>query len=93
MVRFHVGINRYSFKDNSEQIIKDLVADLNNNFGHLGCKLHSHPTWSIGVDLMKTGAIQFSSIKHNECSFPLTLLSETLTPYLDTLKIFPLPTE
>ena len=93
MVKFHVGINRYSFKENSEEIIKKLVQDLNGRFANEECKLHSHPEWSIGVDLMKTGALQFSSMKHNNCSFPLTLLAETLTPYLDTLKIFPLPTE
>ncbi len=93
MVKFHVGINRYSFKENSEEIIKKLVADLNDKFGDKECKFHSHPEWAIGVDLMKTGALQFSSMKHNGCSFPLVLLKDTLTPYLDTLKIFPLPTE
>ena len=93
MVKFHVGINRYSFKEGSEAIMEKLVSDLNNIFGDKECKFHSHPEWSIGVDLMKTGAIQFSSMKHNGCSFPLVLLEETLTPYLDTLKIFPLQTE
>jgi hypothetical protein len=93
MVKFHVGINRYSFQENSEEKIEKLVKDLNSLFGDYECKFHSHPEWSIGVDLLKTGSLQFSSMKHNGCSFPLTLLDESLTPYLDTLKIFPLPTE
>ena len=93
MVKFHVGINRYSFQEGSENIIEKLVADLNNIFGDKECKFHSHPEWSIGVDLLKTGVLQFSSMKHNGCSFPLTLLDESLTPYLDTLKISPLPIE
>ena len=92
MVKFHKGINRYSFKEGSEDIIEKLVSDLNNIFGDKECKFHSHPEWSIGVDLMETGEVQFSSMKDNGCSFPLVLVEETITPYLETLKILPLPT-
>jgi hypothetical protein len=91
MVNFHVGINRYAFQEGSEEIIEKLVYDLNQIFGSKKCPFHPDEKWEIGVDLLKDGKLQFSSMKQNGCSYPLTLLDEDLTPYLDTLKIFPLP--
>lgn len=93
MVNFYIGINRYTFKDGSEEIIEKLVKDLNIIFGDKKCPYHPNEKWDIGVDLLSDGSLQFSSMKQNRCSYPMTLLDEDLTPYLDTLKIFPLPTQ
>lgn len=91
MVNFYVGINRYIFKEGSEEIIEKLVKDLNTIFGDKKCPNHPDEKWDIGVDLLNNGRLQFSSMKQNGCDFPLKLLDNDLTPYLDSLKIFPLP--
>lgn len=93
MIKFHKGINRYYLQESSDEIINNLVINLNDKFGDYECKIHTHPEWLIGVDLLKTGIIQFSSMKDNGCNFPSTLNNELLTPYLKSLNLFPLRTE
>lgn len=93
MVNFIVGINRYKFQDGSKEIIEKLVSDLNKIFWDKKCPLHPSERWTINVDLLKTGAVQFSSMKQDGCDYALTLINEEIMPYLERIQIFPLPVE
>lgn len=91
MVTFHVGTNRYSFQEGSKEIIKKLVYDLNAVFGNEKCPFHPEEKWSIDIDLLSNGNLQFSSMKQNGCNYPNILLEKELVPFLDRDGRFPLP--
>jgi hypothetical protein len=91
MVRFLIGYNRYDADGKDNPLVEKLVSTLNEIFGDKKCPIHPDEKWSINVDLMKNGNLQFSSMKQNGCSYPLTLEEEDIFPFLERYGIFPLP--
>jgi hypothetical protein len=49
MVKFHVGINRYSFQEGSEKTLATIVDNLNKLFGDKKCQYHPEEIWDVNV--------------------------------------------
>lgn len=90
MVKFFIGYNRFSEDESTKEIFEKTVKTLNELFHSKECPHHPQEKWSIEVDLMRNGKLQFASQKVNGCSYMLELLEKDVYPFLDRQSIFPL---
>ena len=91
MVQFKVGYNRYDAGGANNPLVENLVETLNEVFDHNKCPIHPNEKWSIEVDLMKNGHLQFATMKQDGCSYGLRLIEDEIYPFLEEQQIFPLP--
>ena len=90
MINFYFCENRFYEQNNSQKLLDDTIINLNRVFSEINCPKHHNESWSIGVDLLSNGNLQFHSESQNSCDFASILIDKEVIPFLKTENKYPL---